>query len=207
LRRSGRKYHQWTRQKINPRIRDQTIKAIKKVRKLPLPPWYLPKGTINATEGDLENGSSSCERWGICCGALVVVAVIAELVIAWIEPPYTTFLTDSAIEVLFGMWDGRIQTELRRRSDDRVAEAKMAAAQAHERAAVLEKEAADARERTAAIEKLTSWRKILPEQHSIISQQSATERLRLTCWLNTSAGTRKRLCMPNKSLGYSNSQA
>jgi hypothetical protein len=142
------------------------------VRKLPFPAWYLPKGTINATEGDLEEGSSSCERWGLCCGTLVVIAVIAELVIAWIEPPYKTFLAESAItdaaialgivgEVMFGMLDGRIQTELRRRSNDMVAEANTIAAQAI-------KEAAEARERTAEVEKLTAWRRIKPEQYSSI---------------------------------------
>jgi hypothetical protein len=54
------------------------------------------------------------------------------------------------------MWDGRIQTELKRRSDNRVSEVRRAAAQAHKRAAALEKEAAEARERTAEIEKLTT---------------------------------------------------
>jgi hypothetical protein len=141
------------------------------VRKLFLPAWYLPNGTINATESSLEEGSSSCERWGIWCGALVVVAVIAELLIAWIEPPYVTFLTDSAIadaaiaigivgEVLFGMWNNRIQTELRTRSDDRLSAAITATSKANERAAALEKEAAEARERTAVIERLTAWRRI-----------------------------------------------
>jgi hypothetical protein len=111
------------------------------VPKLFLPAWYLPNGTIKATESGLEKGSSSSERWSIWCGALVVVAVIAELVIAWIEPPYITFLTDSAIadaaiaigivgEVAFGMWDSRIQTELRGRSNKRVAEATVRAAEA-----------------------------------------------------------------------------
>jgi hypothetical protein len=104
-------------------------------------PWYLRNGIINATEDDLENGSSSCERWGIFCGVLVVAAVVAELIIAWIEPPYKVFLTESAItdaaialgivgEVLFGMWDGRIQTELRNRSNKRVADATVRAAEA-----------------------------------------------------------------------------
>lgn len=111
-----------------------------------MPAWYLRNGTINATENQLESASSSCERWGIWCGALVVAAVIAELVIAWIEPPYNTFLVDSAIadaaialgivgEVAFGMRDGRIQTELRKRSNEKLGAAEKAASEAGQRAA------------------------------------------------------------------------
>ena len=77
--------------------------------------------------------------------------------VGWIAPAILSWLALGIVgEVLFGMWDGRIQTELKRRSDDRVSEVRRAAAQAHERAAALEKEAAEARERTAEIEKLTT---------------------------------------------------
>jgi hypothetical protein len=58
------------------------------VRKLPLPAWYLPNGKKNALELELERASSSCERWAIWCGAGVVFAVAAELIIAWCDPPY-----------------------------------------------------------------------------------------------------------------------
>lgn len=86
-----------------------------------------------------------------------------------VEPPYITFLKDSAVtdagigigivgEVLFGMRNNRLQTELRSRSNSKLSEAT-------ERAGKLEIEAAEARERTAAIEKLTAWRRITPEQH------------------------------------------
>lgn len=133
-------------QKRSPNTNNQAAIAEKKKRKLVLPAWYLPKGRMNATESQLEDASSSCERWGIGCGALVVAAVIAELVIAWIEPPYNSFLTDSAItdaaiaigivgEVMFGMWDGRLQTELRKRSNDKVEAATLRAARAEEQLA------------------------------------------------------------------------
>jgi hypothetical protein len=105
----------------------------------------------------------------------VVFSVIAELVIAFIEPPYDIFLklsapTDAAVaigivgEVLFGMWDGRIQTELRKRSNDKLGVAVKSASEANERAAKLEKEAADARGRVAEIERLHGWRRISAEQ-------------------------------------------
>lgn len=113
---------------------DQAASAITKVRKLRLPAWYLPNGTKYASEDQLDAGSSSCENWGLVCGALVVAAVAAEIVIAWIEPPYTIFLrlsvpTDVAValgiigEVLLGMRNNRLQTELRKRSDDRLTRA------------------------------------------------------------------------------------
>jgi hypothetical protein len=118
-------------------------KATKKVRKLLLPAWYLPEGTINASDDELGSASSSCESWGLVCGALVVAAVAAEVVIAWIEPPYGLFLrlslpTDIAVafgivgEVLLGMRNNRLQTELRRRSDGKVTEANLRAAKALE---------------------------------------------------------------------------
>jgi len=120
---------------------------IRKARMFLLPEWYLPKSTINASDGDLEGASSSCERWGMGFAGLVVIAVIAELVIAWIEPPYLLFLTYSGVadaliafgivgEVLLGtIWNNRIQTELRRRSNEQLASASQSAAEANERAA------------------------------------------------------------------------
>lgn len=108
---------------------------MKNARKRPLPEWYLPEGTINASDNQLEAASSSCERWGMWFAVVVVIAVLAELLIAWIEPPYLKFLTDSAIadaavaigivgEVALGtMWNNHIQTELRKRSDTKVATA------------------------------------------------------------------------------------
>jgi hypothetical protein len=119
---------------------------IKNARMFPLPEWYLPKGTINASDNDLEGASSSCERWGLGFAGVVVFAVVAELVIAWLEPPYLSFLTYSAIadavialgiagEVLLGtIWNNRIQTELRSRSNKQLASAIQSAAEANERA-------------------------------------------------------------------------
>lgn len=131
-----------------------------------LPAWYLPKGTKYAQDDELERGSSSCEHWAIGFGIVVVVSVIVEFVLAVIHPSYDSpwnrwgsagadvlIAVGIVGEVAFGMLDGRIQTELRRRSDDRVAEANTIAAQAN-------KEAAGARERTAEIERLTAWRRI-----------------------------------------------
>jgi hypothetical protein len=120
--------------KIRENISDHTAAAIRKVRRLFFPAWYLPNGTINATEDELEGASESCERWAIWCGALVIVSVIAELVIALVHPSYGLFLELSAItdvgvglgiigEVMLGMRNNKLQTELRRRSNEQVASA------------------------------------------------------------------------------------
>lgn len=122
------------------------LRSIKSARIFPLPEWYLPKGTTNASDQRLEEASSSCERWGIGFAGIVVVAVIAELIIAWIQPPYLLFLTESAFsdaviaigiagEVLLGtIWNNHIQTELRRRSNERLGSAVQSAGEATARA-------------------------------------------------------------------------
>src|SRR5581483_3546948 len=94
-----------------------------------LPAWCLPNGTIkSADENALDKASSSCELWGGACGALVIAGVVAEWLIAHVQPPYETFLIESSYadaavaigivgEVLLGMRNNRIQTELRKRSN------------------------------------------------------------------------------------------
>jgi hypothetical protein len=108
------------------------------------PPWRFPKGIINAADVQLEGASSSCERWEWRCAGLVVLAVVAEIVIAWVHPLYDSplnrwgaTLTDAAIalgivgEVIFSRLDARIQTELRRRSNEQLASAQADAAKAN----------------------------------------------------------------------------
>lgn len=136
----------------------------------PFPEWRLLDGIINAAESQLGRASDSCERWEWGCAGLVVVAVIAEFIIAGIHPPYDSFLeqwgtatADAVIalgivgEVIFGRLDTRYQTELRKRSNAKLSDA-------IDRAAKLEKEAADARGRVADIERLTAWRRVSDEQ-------------------------------------------
>ena len=146
--------------KIAAYIAVQTNIAINTVRNRLVPAWYLPNGTMNAAEHRLENVSSSCERWSIWCGLLVIISIIAELVVAVLQPPYGSFLelsvaTDAGIaigivgEVAFGMWNNRIQTELRRRSNKRLSEAVAEAGAAHERAGRAELAAEQLRARMA----------------------------------------------------------
>jgi hypothetical protein len=100
-----------------------------------------------AGNNDLEKASTSCEYWGLGGAGAVVLAVIAEVVIACVEPPYNAFLTDSAIadviialgitvEVVLGtMWNGHIQSELRKRLTDKLTIATNRAARAEEQLA------------------------------------------------------------------------
>ena len=132
-----------------------------------MPAWFLPNGRINASESQLEEASSSSEWWAIGFGGLVIVSVVVEFVISFMEPPYATFLFDSMFtdagialgvvgEVAFGIWDSRIQTELRRRSNVKLAEA-------NERAAAAELE-------TARLRKELAWRRLSEQQIEKISE-------------------------------------
>jgi hypothetical protein len=109
----------------------------------PFPPdWYLPKGTINASDEELESASSSCERWAIGFAGVVIFAVAAEVIIALAKVPYAAFLADSVFadaaiaigvvgEVFFGtIRNNNIQTELRNRSNAKLADAIERAAKA-----------------------------------------------------------------------------
>ncbi len=119
---------------MNANISNQTSIATKKERNPFLPEWYLPNGTKNASENVLDGASESCERWSKWCGALVIGSVVAEFVITVFQPPYNLFLRfsiapDAGVaigivgEVIFSMLNNRIQTELRIRSNQKVAEA------------------------------------------------------------------------------------
>jgi|HubBroStandDraft_3_1064219.scaffolds.fasta_scaffold106321_1 hypothetical protein len=146
----------------------------------PLPEWYLPNGTINASDDRLEGASSSCERWGLGFAAIVVISVIVELGISWAQPPYLLFLklsafADAAVaigiagEIALGtIWNNRIQTELRRRSNAQLASAIEAAGQAHERAAEANAQALEAQ---LALEKFRAPRMLDGAQRARIAEK------------------------------------
>lgn len=140
------------------------------------PAWRLPNGTINASEAQLEIASSSCGTWEWGCAAVVVGAIIAEFVIAYVHPTYDSILNrlgtvtaDAAIalgivgEVIFGRMDARIQTELRSRSNKQLVTAMETAGQANERAAGAEKEAATARVEQERLKAQFAWRTFSPQ--------------------------------------------
>jgi len=153
------------------------VKSAVNLRRLLIPlPWRLPNGIKNASDGELESSSEVCEEWSWICGGAVVLGVLAEVAIAWCHPLYDSFwerwgsvIADGVVmlgvagEVQFSMMVFRRDKELKRRSDEKVANANKIAAQAT-------KDAADARERTAEIEKLTAWRHISAVARSAIAE-------------------------------------
>lgn len=135
----------------------------------PFPAWRLPNGVMKASEPELEGSIGSCERWEWFGGGLVVVGVIAEVVIAVIHPPYDSFweqwgssLANSlvaigvALEIKFGQMAGIRQNEIKRRSDEKVAEANARAAEAELRTETLRGELA--------------WRRISAQEAEKISE-------------------------------------
>jgi hypothetical protein len=134
----------------------------------PFPAWRLPKGIIKASDSELEKSIESCERWEWFGGGLVVVGVFAEVVIAVIHPPYDSFMEQwgssianslvaigVALEIKLGQMAGLRQNELKRRSDEKVAEANTRAAEAELRTEQLRSELAWRRISTQQAEKLS----------------------------------------------------
>src|SRR5665213_2792276 len=145
---------------------------INSARMFPFPDWYLPKGTINASSDELESASSSCERWAIGFAGVVIFAVAAEVIIALAKVSYIAFLADSVFadaaiaigvvgEVFFGtIRNNNIQTELRNRSNMKLAEA-------IERAAKAEWE-------TERLRSQLAWRRVSPEQEMLLRGSLST---------------------------------
>lgn len=122
----------------------------------------------------MEGASESCDRWERGCAAIVVVAVVAELVLAAVHPSYDSLwnragsaFADAAIalgivgEVWFGRRDARIQTELRNRSNKKLGDAEKIAAEANERAKQIELELA----------KFKAPRSLTPEQQKALAAE------------------------------------
>lgn len=113
----------------------------------PFPARRLPKGMTNASDSELEKSIESCERWEWFGGGLVVVGVLGEVAIAAIHPPYDSFLEQwgsslanslvalgVGLEIILGQMAGRRQSELKRRSDERVGAANVRAEEANQKA-------------------------------------------------------------------------
>lgn len=128
----------------------------------PFPAWHLPKGMNKASDVELEKSIESCERWEWFGGGLVFIGVGAAVAIAAYHPKYDSFLEQwgsavadglvaigVAIEIRLGQMAGLRQSELKRRSNEKVAEANKISAEARERGA-------NALERAALAEKDTA---------------------------------------------------
>jgi hypothetical protein len=117
----------------------------------------------SATDLELELAASACETLALISGILVVVGLVAEVIEATFHlQAYSFFdrwgavLADLPVavgvfgEIFFSAKTAARQSELQRRSKDRLSEAT--------------RQATEANERTAEIQKLTAWRHIAPEQ-------------------------------------------
>jgi hypothetical protein len=91
---------------------------------------------MDSSEVRLEQAADSSERWGWGFGGLIVVAVLFELLLAAIHPPYDSVfgrwgsaMADGLIaigvagEILFARVGSSCQSELRRRTEESLAEA------------------------------------------------------------------------------------
>jgi hypothetical protein len=113
--------------------------------------------------------------------AVVILGVVLEIIIAIVNPPYGRGLqrwgslaADIMIalgvagEVLFGALDSRSQNELRRRSNERLAEAITRAGEAHERAAKADQKAADLELQAVKLRAQLAPREINQDQYEIL---------------------------------------
>ncbi len=113
---------------------------------------------INASDEELEKSIESCERWEWFGGGLVVAGVIGTVAIAIVHPQYDSFLEQwgsaiadgfvavgVGIEIKFGQMAGLRQSELKRRSNEKVSASVMLAASANERASIASKRAEELR--------------------------------------------------------------
>jgi hypothetical protein len=146
---------------------------------------------MNAPDEAIDSASESCERWEIGFAILVILSVVAETVLATAHPSYDSLLalwgsviTDALIaigivgEVIFGRIDGRYQTELRKRSNDRLAQVEFdngflqeSAARANERAAEALQKAAKSDLDRAKIEQRLAYRSLNDEQFGFVVDQ------------------------------------
>jgi len=123
-----------------------------------------------ASDPELEKAEERCEAAALAGGFLVIVGLIVEVVIAYKHPLSNQWVEKwgsvgadflvaigVSVEVLLGMLGRRYQSELTRRSKDRLSEATRSAGEANERAE-------EARKRTAEIERLTAWRRVDPSK-------------------------------------------
>lgn len=113
----------------------------------PFPAWRLINGVTNASDDDLDASADSCENWSWYFGGLVAFGLIAEVILGVLHPPYDSVwsrwgstLANALVfigvagEVQFSRMGFRRGHEIKRRSDEKVAEATGRAAEAVQKA-------------------------------------------------------------------------
>src|SRR5437762_1429038 len=122
-----------------------------------LPPWRLGTSVKSASEPELDRLSEGSVIVEWCFAVLVIAGVFGEFFIALKNPPPNSDLArwgpvaadfavgfGVAIELLASVVSHICQTELGRRSNDRLGELELEAGYAEERAAMLANQAAEA---------------------------------------------------------------
>jgi hypothetical protein len=133
---------------------------------------------MSKTDSQLEAGVIVDENRSKRCGWVVVAGLVLEVILTavfpaheaaeanrylWFIETWGAVFADALValgvygEIFFAGRVRKSEDELRRRSNDRVAEA-------IERAAAFEKEAAELRKRAADLEQITAWRKISAQE-------------------------------------------
>jgi hypothetical protein len=141
-----------------------------------LPHWYalimpLVKPLKDRTDEQIESLSGVYEKWAVGGAVAVIVGIILEVVIVIKNPPYGgpcqqygSLVADLLVgfgiiaEVWFGKRESLCQSELRRRSNERLAEAVVQASEASERASKAELA-------TEQLKRESAWRTLTQEEH------------------------------------------
>jgi hypothetical protein len=100
------------------------------------PDWRLKNAVKNAGDDALANSAEACEWWGWRGAMLLMVGLIAEVILAWWDPPYASFpgrwgsacatllvAIGVGAEVQFARMASRRTEERTRRAQDRLAAA------------------------------------------------------------------------------------
>lgn len=142
--------------------------------------WQIAKGIKNGSDDELEASAEACEVWGWYCGALVILGLIGEVLLAVLHPPrdsifdrWGSVAADMLVavgvagEVQFARMGFRREQELTLRSNEKLAIATESAAQANARATEAQQRIADAEKETAfarleqeRLKGLLAWRSI-----------------------------------------------
>jgi 4-amino-4-deoxy-L-arabinose transferase-like glycosyltransferase len=134
------------------------------------PDWRLKNTVKNASDEELEASADACEWWGWRGAMLLMIGLIAEIVLAWWDPPhesipgrwgnvFATLLVAIGVgfEVQFARMGHRRSNELDRRTKDKLGEAIERAAEAGKAAAEATKQALESQ---LALEKFKAPRSV-----------------------------------------------
>lgn len=141
----------------------------------------LQKVLRDQTDEELERLSEVYERWALWGAITVIIGVVIDAIIFAVDPPYggclqrwgslfSEVLVGLGIiaEVWFGRRESNCQSILRKRSNDRLAEAITKAGEAHDRAGKAEQKAAELELEALQLRDELDPREITKEQYEVL---------------------------------------